>query len=466
MLSEDTIAAIATAMTPAGIGIVRMSGPQALSAALRVFRLPGGKIPKEILSHTVHYGMIMDGEKPVDEVMLLYMKAPRSYTTEDTVEIDCHGGPRVMQQILQVLLKNGVRAAEPGEFTKRAFLNGRIDLSSAEAVSDLIYAKNDFAKDNAISQVKGSVYRKITVLRQQILDETAYIEAALDDPEHYSLDGYSEKLLCVVQDLLLQTDQMISSFRNGSLLKEGIRVVIAGKPNAGKSSWMNLLSGEEKAIVTEIAGTTRDTIEEEVQLGGLILRIMDTAGIRSTSDRIEKIGVERAIRNMSQADLILYVADGSRKLDADDDAVFAAIGSRPVIVLLNKSDLHQAVTADQILQRMRSYQIETDHVRVLYVSALYEKGTEQIEDAIRELFFQGKVSFNDEVYITNARQTEALRETQESLKLVIEGIRSGMPEDFLSIDLMNAYTSLGKVVGESVEEDLINEIFGKFCMGK
>ena len=466
MISEDTIAAIATAMAPSGIGIVRMSGPQALPIARKVFRLPGGGMLKEISSHTVHYGMIMDEERTVDEVMLLYLKAPRSYTTEDTVEIDCHGGPRVMQQILQVLLDHGARAAEPGEFTKRAFLNGRIDLSSAEAVSDLIYAENDFAKENAISQVKGSVYRKITTLRERILEETAYIEAALDDPEHYSLDGYSERLDTLTKDLLLQVDRMIASFRNGSLLKEGIRVVIVGKPNAGKSSWMNLLSGTEKAIVTEIPGTTRDTIEEEIRLGDLLLRVMDTAGIRDTQDRIEKIGVEKAISNLSKADLILYVADGSQMLDENDDAIFAAIGEKPVIVLLNKSDLNQVVTAERILRRMEAFRVHAERVRILSVSALREEGTEEIEEAIRDLFFQGEISFNDEVYITNTRQLEALREAQRSLRLVSEGIRDGMPEDFLSIDLMDAYTSLGKMIGESVEEDLIDEIFGKFCMGK
>ena len=305
IIQEDTIAAAATAMAPSGIGIIRMSGPEAVNIADRVFRAPNGKTLKKAPSHTIHYGMIADGKNTIDEVLALLMRAPRSYTTEDTVEIDCHGGPQVMQRILSVLLKNGARAAEPGEFTKRAFLNGRIDLSAAEAVSDLIYAKNDFAQENAISQVRGSIYRKITDMRTMILDQTAFIEAALDDPEHYSLEGYRETLSAVVRELLGQTENMIHSFRNGSLLKEGVRAVIVGKPNAGKSSWMNLLAGRERSIVTEIAGTTRDTIEEEIRLGQLTLRITDTAGIHETDDRIERIGVERAKQSMEQADLIL-----------------------------------------------------------------------------------------------------------------------------------------------------------------
>ena len=466
MYQEDTIAAIATAMTPSGIGIVRMSGPKAIETAEKVFRLPGGKQKTDFASHTIHYGHILDGDTVIDEVMLLVMKAPRSYTTEDTVEIDCHGGPQVMRRILQVLLKSGARAAEPGEFTKRAFLNGRIDLSSAEAVSDLIYAENDFAQENAISQLRGSVYRKITGMRETILEETAYIEAALDDPEHYSLEGYACKLEMVVQELIRRTERMISSYRNGSLLKEGIRVVIVGKPNAGKSSWMNLLSGQEKAIVTEIAGTTRDTIEEKVRLGTLTLRIMDTAGIRETQDRIEQIGVERARQNMTQADLILYVVDASLPLDENDRQICLQIAKKPALILLNKSDLACAVTETEIKNLLLQTGAAENAHRVLKVSALLETGLSEIEQEITDLFFDGVVSFNNEVTITNERQVAALQETRQSLQLAEEGIRAGMSEEFLSIDLMNAYEALGKVIGESVGEDLINEIFGKFCMGK
>lgn len=466
MVSEDTIAAIATGMTPSGIGIVRMSGPGALQTAETVFRLPGGKKPGELPTHTIHYGMIMDGNDVVDEVMLLVMKAPRSYTKEDTVEIDCHGGPEVMRRILSVLLKNGVRAAEPGEFTKRAFLNGRIDLSSAEAVSDLIYAKNDFARENAVSQLQGSIFRKIMRMRSELLEQTAYIEAALDDPEHYSLDGYTQTLSAVTERLLSEIGQMIASYRNGSLLKEGIRAAIVGRPNAGKSSWMNLLSGRERSIVTQIAGTTRDTIEEEIRLGALTLRIMDTAGIHETDDMIERIGVEKAKQNLSQADLVIYVADASDVPDENDARIMSLIGKKPAVVLLNKSDLPVRITEAEMRTRLAEAGADMNRCRILTVSALTEQGTEEIEEAITELFFNGAVSFNDEIYITNARQYSALQDAQESLRLVKEGIENGMPEDFLSIDLMDAYESLGKMIGEAVEEDLIDEIFGKFCMGK
>lgn len=455
---DDTIAAIATAMAPGGIGIVRISGPEAVQIADRVYRSKSGRKLADFPTHTIHYGYIMDGEHVVDEVMVLLMLSPHSYTKEDCVEIDCHGGPKVMQKILEVVVENGARLADPGEFTKRAFLNGRIDLSSAEAVADLINSKTDFARESSISQVQGSVKKKIDALRGQILEQTAFIEAALDDPEHYSLDGYPEKLSGIVDDLLKQTDNLIFSYRNGSLLKEGIRTVIVGKPNAGKSSLMNMLTGKEKAIVTEIAGTTRDVIEDQVQLGGLMLNIVDTAGIRQAGDKVERIGVERARKSMENADLILYVVDSSISLDENDEEIIKALKDKPAIVLLNKSDLKPVVTEEMLQKKLPQ--------KILSISAKKQEGTDLLEQEIENMFFDGHISFNDEVYITNERQKKSLQDTRESLLLVKEGLDNQMPEDFLSIDLLNAYQSLGEITGETVGEDLINEIFSKFCMGK
>ncbi len=459
MMTEDTIAAIATAMAPSGIGIVRVSGPDAVEIADRVYRSKGGKKKlSQVPSHTIHYGFIVDDEKVIDEVMVLIMRGPNSYTKEDSVEIDCHGGPLVMQKILNTLIKKGARPAEPGEFTKRAFLNGRIDLSSAEAVIDLINSKNEFARESSLSQVQGAVEKKVSSLRSVILEETAFIEAALDDPEHYSLDGYDKKIARVTDELIEETEKLIHSAGNGSLLKEGINTVIVGKPNAGKSSLLNLLVGREKAIVTDIAGTTRDVIEEQIRLKGLMLNITDTAGIRDSEDKIEQIGVEKAKGLMEQADLILYVVDSSVPLDENDEEIISSLEEKAAIILLNKSDLSPVIT-EEMLQKKLSQ-------RILPISAKMQTGTDLLEEAIEEMFFHGEISFNDEIYITNERQLLCLKNALEALKLVKEGINLQMPEDFLSIDLQNAYEALGQITGESIGEDLINEIFSKFCMGK
>ncbi len=459
MMTEDTIAAIATAMAPSGIGIVRVSGPDAVEIADRVYRSKGGKKKlSQVPSHTIHYGFIVDDEKVIDEVMVLIMRGPNSYTKEDSVEIDCHGGPLVMQKILNTLIKKGARPAEPGEFTKRAFLNGRIDLSSAEAVIDLINSKNEFARESSLSQVQGAVEKKVSSLRSVILEETAFIEAALDDPEHYSLDGYDKKIARVTDELIEETEKLIHSAGNGSLLKEGINTVIVGKPNAGKSSLLNLLVGREKAIVTDIAGTTRDVIEEQIRLKGLMLNITDTAGIRDSEDKIEQIGVEKAKGLMEQADLILYVVDSSVPLDENDEEIISSLEGKAAIILLNKSDLSPVIT-EEMLQKKLSQ-------RILPISAKMQTGTDLLEEAIEEMFFHGEISFNDEIYITNERQLLCLKNALEALKLVKEGINLQMPEDFLSIDLQNAYEALGQITGESIGEDLINEIFSKFCMGK
>ena len=457
----DTIAAIATAMSPAGISIIRISGPDAFAVTDRIFCSAGKKKKKisDAKSHTIHYGTIIDGETVIDEVLVMVMRGPHSYTAEDTAEIDCHGGILVTKRILETVLKNGARAAEPGEFTKRAFLNGRLDLSQAEAVADLIRAKNEFALHSSVGQLQGSVAREVRKFREEILDSVAFIEAALDDPEHLSADGYGEELKKKLEPMLHRMDQLISRSENGKILTEGIRMVLLGKPNAGKSSILNLLSGTERAIVTEIAGTTRDTIEEQIRIGTFSFQIMDTAGIRGTNDTVEKIGVERAKKLAADADLILYVCDTSVELDENDDKILPLLTDKKVIYLLNKSDL-PAVTGQEDLWKKG---ISGPFVEL---SARSGSGKEQLEEILVKMYENGEVALNDEVFLTNERQKQSFRKAKESLKLVISAIEEGLTEDFFAIDLMDAYASLGEVIGEAVEEDLVDRIFSKFCMGK
>lgn len=459
MNHTDTIAAAATAMGSAGIGIIRISGPDAFAVLEKVFRPKNEKkVMSEQPGYTVHYGMAVDGEQVLDEVLVMLMRGPHSYTAEDTAEIDCHGGRLVMQKILEAVLKNGARAADPGEFTKRAFLNGRIDLSQAEAVMDLIQSKNEMALKSSLAQLKGTVRQEIEKLRAQLLYEMAFVEAALDDPEHISLDGYSEELLEKMRGIAAEVEKLLKSSESGRMLKEGIKTVILGKPNAGKSSLLNVLLGEERAIVTEIAGTTRDVLEEQLQLGEVSLQLLDTAGIRSTEDVVEQIGVERARKQAEDADLILYVADSSRVLDESDEEILKLLEGKKALVLLNKSDLAPVITPKIMREK-------TGHP-VLVISAKEGAGIQELEEKIRSLFFRGEVDFNDEVLITNLRQKQALMDTSKSLSMVIESIENGMPEDFFTIDLKDAYTALGFIIGEEIGDDLANEIFGKFCMGK
>lgn len=456
---ESTIAAISTAMSPSGIGIVRISGKSSMDVISRVYRSKGGK--KNILNapdHTIHYGYVYDGEECIDEVLVMIMKGPKTYTGEDTVEINCHGGVFAMKRVLETVLKHGAVLAEPGEFTKRAFLNGRLDLSQAEAVMDVIQAKNASALRNSMRQLKGSVHKVITEIRRDILYHMAYIESALDDPEHISLDGYPQELRIVVDNLLKKIEKLLETASDGRMIREGIRTVILGKPNAGKSSLLNVLVGENRAIVTDIAGTTRDILEEYIHFHGLTLQMIDTAGIRNTEDAVEKIGVGKAREVAKEADLILFVVDSSLPLDENDEDIISMIRDKKAIVLYNKTDLVPCVNMEE-LKRMTGKP-------VLPISALEETGIDELEDLIRDLFFAGNISFNDEVYITNARHQEGLSQALESLKLVRQSIDNHMPEDFFSIDLMSAYESLGKILGEAVGEDLVNEIFSKFCMGK
>ena len=456
---KDTIAAIATAMSSSGIGIVRMSGPDSFEIIDKIFnpKKVGKKLSNE-KGYSLHYGFIKDGEDLIDEVLVLAMRGPHSYTAEDTIEIDCHGGVYVVKKILETVIKYGARVADPGEFTKRAFLNGRIDLSQAEAVIDVINAKNEMALKSSLSQLKGSVHTKIVSLREEILYEIAFIESALDDPEHISLDEYPDTLLPKVQKINQDLKKLLASCDNGKFLKEGIQTVIVAKPNAGKSSLMNVLVGEERAIVTDIAGTTRDIIEEHISLNGVSLNIIDTAGIRNTEDIVENIGVSKAKDYAEKADLILYVVDGTKEMDEADEEIWPILENKKVIILLNKSDLDNILTKEQLEEKFE--------FPVISISAKEETGITILEDTLKEMFFQGELSFNDEIYITNMRHKEAIKNAYDSMQLVEGSILDGMPEDFFSIDLMNAYKALGIVIGEEIEDDLANEIFSKFCMGK
>lgn len=459
-MKTETIAAIATAMSNSGIGIIRVSGEDAITIVNKIYQSKGKKTNLlDYESHTIHYGFIYDEEEMIDEVMVSLMKAPRSYTTEDTVEINCHGGILVMNRILELVIKNGARLAEPGEFTKRAFLNGRIDLSKAEAIMDIIHSKNEFALKSSINQLKGNIAEKIKSLREKIIYEIAFIESALDDPEHISLDGYNEKLTGIIQNLLAELNKLYASSDNGKMLKEGINTVIVGKPNAGKSSLLNLLVGEEKAIVTNIAGTTRDALEENIKLHGILLNMIDTAGIRSTEDEVEKIGVSKAKEYAKDADLIIYVVDSSVPLDENDEEIISLIKDKKSIVLLNKSDLEPVIT-DEVIAK------EFENSVIIKTSTKENTGIDVFEDTIKDMFFEGNLSFNDEIFITNMRHKEAIYDAIQSLNMVQKSLEDDMPEDFLSIDLMSAYASLGYIIGEEVAEDLVNEIFSKFCMGK
>lgn len=469
---NDTIAAIATALSDSGIGIIRISGDDAIYIVDSIFRSPSGKrILTKVQSHTVHYGYIVGKEENViDEVMVVVMKAPKSYTTEDTVEINCHGGVLVVQKVLQTVLENGARIAEPGEFTKRAFLNGRIDLSRAEAVIDVIHSQNEYALSSSVSQLKGRLSDKIHKLREDILYQIAFIESALDDPEHISLDGYREQLAAKVTYFQQEIAKLLATADNGRLIKEGISTVIVGKPNAGKSSLLNMLLGEDRAIVTEIAGTTRDALHETINLHGISLNMIDTAGIHETQDVVEKIGVERAKKYAMDADLILYVVDASGNIDEDDQNIISLLDDKKAIILLNKSDLENKITEESLKENLVKRLKHSEDIRILRTSTIdpssENSGMEELEETIRNMFFEGELKQNNELVVTNLRHKEALQDALHSLQLVERSIEDGMPEDFYSIDLTSAYASLGKIIGEEVDEDVVNEIFSKFCMGK
>lgn len=463
---DDTIVGIASGMG-GGIGVIRVSGDDALLLVGKVFRTKNalGSTDWNIdyfskkPSHTIHYGVIVDYKQTVlDEVMVLLMKAPRSYTCEDVVEIDCHGGPLIVRKILQLLLQQGGRLAEPGEFTKRAFLNGRIDLSQAEAVMKMISSKNDFALDSALRQLEGKVSGYIEKIRQRILHDMGYIEAALDDPEHYDLEGYREELLAHTEEEMSELKSLLARFDDGRMKSEGIKTVIVGKPNAGKSSLMNLLLNEDRAIVTDIAGTTRDILEEQVYLGDIVLKLVDTAGIHETEDFVEGIGVQKAVDYMNKADFILYVADASRPLEDSDRKIISLLDKKKGLILLNKSDLEEELDVEKICQA-------TGWAGIPFCSKTGE-GLNELEDYLKNSFLLGEITYNDQIYLTNIRHRDAVQQAVGSLMQLKETIESGMPEDLFMVDMMDAYRGLGLINGETASEDLVNKIFSEFCMGK
>ena len=460
-MKTDTIAAIATGLSNSGIGIIRVSGDEAISIVNKIYR---NKNNEHTLltykSHTIHYGFIYDNDNIIDEVMVSVFMAPNSFTTEDTVEINCHGGIFVLKKILELVLKNGARIAEPGEFTKRAFLHGRIDLTKAEAVMDMIHAENDFALKSSVKQLSGELSKKIRILREKIIYEIAFIESALDDPEHISLDNYPEELSVKVNEIKNELSILLKNSDNGAILKNGINTVIIGKPNAGKSSLLNRLAGKEKAIVTDIAGTTRDIIEERVVLGDVTLNIIDTAGIRDTKDTIEKIGVEKAIAYAKDADLVIYVVDSSILLDDNDYEIMDLLKDKKSIILFNKSDLQNVVEENEIKHKL------CNDIPIIRTSTKSGTGFDELESIVNDMFLSGMIEQKDEIYLTNIRHKDAINEAYNSINMVIKSIEDFMPEDFFSIDLMNAYKELGYIIGEEVEDDLVNEIFTKFCMGK
>lgn len=456
---SKTIAAIATGMTGAGIGIVRISGDDAIAVADKIFEAKSGIKLSDAKTHTIHYGHIVSDGHVLDEVLVSVMKGPHSYTGEDTAEINCHGGLFVVKKVLDAVLTHGAQLAQPGEFTKRAFLNGKIDLSKAEAVMDLIASNSDFALKNSLKSLGGNVSNEIKGLREKILYEIAFIESALDDPEHFDLTGYPDELRGKIQDITSRIDKLISNAGSGKILKDGVSTVIVGKPNAGKSSFLNLLLGEDKAIVTDTAGTTRDIIEESVRLDDIVLNIIDTAGIRDTDDEIEKIGVDKARKYAADADLVLYMVDSSIPLDENDDDIIEMLHDKKTIVLLNKTDLETVTSKDDLRNILGD-------VYIINISAKENLGIDEFKDVVKTIFYNGDLNYNEDVIITNVRQINELRECLSSLKLVINSIDDGMPEDFYSIDLQNAYVHLGYIIGEEISDDVADEIFSKFCMGK
>ncbi|MBE5844292.1 MAG: tRNA uridine-5-carboxymethylaminomethyl(34) synthesis GTPase MnmE [Butyrivibrio sp.] len=464
IFKDDTICAIATSMMDAGIGIIRVSGENAIDYVDKLYVNPSGKHTlKNYETHTINYGFIVDEkENKIDEVMVSIMRGPKSYTREDVVEINSHGGRLIMETIINLLINIGCRIAEPGEFTKRAFLNGRIDLTKAEAIMDLIHAKNEFSMKNSELQLSGELFNKIDSIRKEVLYEMAFIESAIDDPENYDLDGYPDRLNEKNNSWLSKIQKLIKNADEGMIRKDGIKTVIIGKPNAGKSSLLNKLAGEERAIVTDIEGTTRDIIEESINLGNIILHVIDTAGIRDTEDKIEQIGVEKAVKSADTADLILYIIDSTDDEISNDDRIKNIIDNNHVIVLLNKNDKSDSIniTAEDI------HKIYGDDIQVVKTSMVDEDGIDELKKIISDMFLNGDILPKEEMYVTNLRQKEALIHVEESLKKVQLSIEEEMSEDFFSIDLMNAYTYLGEIIGQEVDEDLVEEIFSKFCMGK
>lgn len=458
----DTIAAISTPMGEGAIAIVRLSGADAIPVADKLFRGVKGKRLSEMASHTIHYGHIVDpkNDQVADEVMVSLMKGPKTFTKEDVVEINCHGGIVSVNRVLQLVLKHGARMAEPGEFTKRAFLNGRIDLSQAEAVIDLIRAKTDRAMNVALGQMEGRLSKLIQKLRQEILEVLAHVEVNIDYPEYDDVEEMTHKMLSEkAQYVRKEIVQLLETSQQGKILREGLSTVIVGRPNVGKSSLLNSLVQENKAIVTDIPGTTRDVIEEYVNVRGVPLRLLDTAGIRETEDIVERIGVERSRQVLKEADLILLVLNYSDRLTIEDENLFEAVKGMDVIVIVNKTDLPMQINMDRVRE------LAKDH-KVVTTSLLEDQGVNELEEAIASLFFAGSIEAKDATYVSNTRHIALLNQSLQAIEDAIEGVEIGTPIDIIQIDLTRTWELLGEITGDSVHESLLDQLFSQFCLGK
>lgn len=461
-MEQDTIAAISTPMGEGAIAIVRLSGDEAVMIADKVFQSPNSKKLQEQPSHTIHYGHLMDPktEEVIEEVMVSIMRAPKTFTREDVVEINCHGGIVSVNRVLQLILKSGARLAEPGEFTKRAFLNGRIDLSQAEAVMDLIRAKTDRAMNVALGQMGGKLSKLINELRQALIETLAHVEVNIDYPEY---DDVEEMTIPVLLEkcswVRSEIQKLLQTSSQGKILREGLSTVILGRPNVGKSSLLNSLVHENKAIVTDVAGTTRDIIEEYVNVRGVPLRLVDTAGIRETEDIVERIGVERSRQVLKEADLILFVLNSAEDLSDEDVRLFETIENMDFIVVVNKTDLPQKVDLEKVSQLANGR-------RVVTTSLLKEEGIIELEKAIAELFFEGQIESDDLTYVSNARHISLLQQSLDTIDDAIQAAENGVPVDMIQIDVTRTWELLGEIVGDTVQESLINQLFSQFCLGK
>lgn len=459
MFIDDTIAAIATAPGEGGIGIIRISGEKSLQVANDIFKSVSGKKIEEYNTRTLVYGHIVDGDKTIDEVLVAYMKGPNSYTTEDVIEINCHGGFISVKKILELVLSKDVRLAEQGEFTKRAFLNGRIDLAQAEAIIDVINAKTDTAHTVAQSQLEGSLSKKIRELRYNITEMLAQITVSIDFPdedvEHITYNTLKEKSLELQKDI----NKLYDTAESGKILRDGLKTVIVGKPNVGKSSLLNAVLGENRAIVTDIPGTTRDVIEEFVNIKGIPLKIVDTAGIRETEDVVEKIGVEKSKEFFNAADLSIIVLDSSRELESEDIEILESVQPNKTIVLLNKTDLNQVIDIEKVKEYI-------DEKNIINISALQNEGIEKIHDKIEDMVFSGTIRNSSDLVVTNSRHKDALYKARQSIADAIMAIESYMPLDFIEVDFKNIWDYLGYINGDTVTEDLLDTIFSNFCIGK
>ncbi|MCK8816619.1 tRNA uridine-5-carboxymethylaminomethyl(34) synthesis GTPase MnmE [Natroniella sulfidigena] len=461
MYVTDTIAAISTAVGEGGIGIVRISGPEAIEIVEEIFVSKKEKSLVEVDSYTAHYGQIIDprNQQIVDEVITLVMKAPKTYTTEDIVEIDCHGGPIVVQKILDVVLHSGARLADPGEFTKRAFLNGRIDLAQAEAIIDLIRSQTEVGLEVAIDQLEGGLSKKVDQIKQDIVSLLAHLEATIDFPEDEIEDFNPDQLGARINEAIKKTSDLLATSQRGKILKEGLEVAIIGKPNVGKSSLLNALLRERRAIVTEVPGTTRDVIEEVINIDGIPLKIIDTAGIRKTEDKVEKIGVEKSEQFLKRADLVLLVVDINQGITTEDRDLIKLIKDKKKVVVANKFDLDNNLNLDSLEELLP----ETPIVKT---SAIENEGIDRLEDVISDLVFSGDIRASNQTLITNMRHKNALDRAHQRLLDVRETFEKRLPNDFITIDLRAALEAVGEVTGDTIGEDIIDQIFADFCLGK